>query len=106
LERVLDRLCEKSKRVTQSQGGEEHLKYYKRRKGNGIDRHFLLKNFVERKVEGTETRGRRRKQLLNNLTETKRFWKLQEEEPESILWKIRFGKDYGPVLRESNGWRY
>ena len=79
LGRVLDRLCEKSKRATQSQGGEEHLKYYKRRKGNGIDRYFLLKHFVERKVEGTGKRGRRRKQLLNNLMETKRYWKCKKK---------------------------
>jgi len=42
-------------------------------------------------------RGRRRKQLLNGLTKTRGYCKLKEEAPDRILWRTRFGRDYGLV---------
>jgi hypothetical protein len=59
----------------------------KRRKANWIGhilrRNCLLKHGIEGKLEGrTEmmgSRGRRRKQLLDDLKEKRRYWKLKEE---------------------------
>ena len=48
----------------------------------------------------TERRGRRGKQLLDDLKETTGYWKLQEEALDRTLWRTRFGKVYGPVLRQ------
>ena len=51
--------------------------------GHILRRNCLLKHIIERKVEGrmevTERRGGRRKQLLDDLKETRGLWKLKEE---------------------------
>jgi hypothetical protein len=36
-------------------------------------------------------RGRRRKQLLDDLKEKRRYWKLKEEALDRTLWRTRFG---------------
>jgi alpha-D-ribose 1-methylphosphonate 5-triphosphate synthase subunit PhnL len=80
----------------------------KRRKANWIShilrRNCLLKHVIEGKLEGriemTGRRGRRRKQLLDNLKVKNRYWKLKEEALDRTLWKTRFGRGYGPVVRQ------
>jgi hypothetical protein len=49
----------------------------------------------------TGRRGRRRKQLLDDLKEKKRYWKLKEEALDHALWRTRFGRGYGPVVRQN-----
>ena len=55
------------------------------RKANWIGhmcRNCLLKHIIERKIEGIEVtgrRGRRHKQLLDDIKETRGYWKLKEE---------------------------
>jgi hypothetical protein len=77
----------------------------KRRKANWIGhilrRNCLLKHVIEGKLEGRMTgrRGRRHKQLLDDLKEKRRYWKLKEEALDCTLWRTRIGKDYGPVVR-------
>jgi len=44
-----------------------------------------LKHIIEGKREGARKRGRRRKQLLNYVKETKRYCILKEEELDHIL---------------------
>jgi hypothetical protein len=59
----------------------------KRRKANWIGhilrRNCLLKHAIEGKIEGriemTGRRGRRRKQLLDDLKERRGYWKLKED---------------------------
>jgi hypothetical protein len=48
-------------------------------------------------------RGRRRKQLLDDLKENilVRYWKLKEESLDRTLWRTRFGRGYGPVVRQT-----
>jgi hypothetical protein len=46
-------------------------------------------------------RGRRRKQLLDDLKETKRYWKLEEDALDRTLWTTRFRRGYGPVVRQT-----
>jgi hypothetical protein len=55
----------------------------------------------KQKIEMTERRGRRRKQLLDDLKEKKRYWKLKEEALDHTLWRARFGRGYGPVVRQT-----
>jgi hypothetical protein len=77
----------------------------KRRKANWIGhslcRNCLLKHVIEGKLEGriemTGSQGRRRKQLLDDLNEKRKYWKLKEEALD------RFGTGYGPVVRETTG---
>jgi hypothetical protein len=44
----------------------------------------------------TGRRGRRRKQLLDDLQEKKSYWKLKEEALDRTLWRTCFGRGYGP----------
>jgi hypothetical protein len=81
----------------------------KRRKANWIGhilrRNCLLKHVIEEKLEGriemTERRGRRRKQLLDDLKGKRRYWKLKEAALDRTLWRTRFGRGYGPVVRKT-----
>jgi hypothetical protein len=82
--------------------GRNNLQTTKRRKANGIGhilrRNCLLKDVIEGKIKGTRRRGRRRKQLLDGLKETRGYWKLKEEALDLTLWRTRFGRGYGPVV--------
>jgi hypothetical protein len=49
----------------------------------------------------TGRRGRRRKQLLDDVKARREYWKLEEEALGSNLWRIRFGIGYGPVVETS-----
>jgi hypothetical protein len=49
----------------------------------------------------TGKRGRRRKQLLNDLKEKRGYWKLKEEALDRTLWRTRFGRAFGPVVRQT-----
>jgi hypothetical protein len=60
-----------------------------------------IKDVIERKKEGTGRRGRRRKQLLNYFKETRREEKLKEAALDRTVWRTRFGRGYGPVVRQA-----
>jgi hypothetical protein len=49
----------------------------------------------------TRRLGRSRKQLLNDLKETRGYYKLKEEAPDRTLWRTRLGRGYGPVVRQT-----
>jgi hypothetical protein len=49
----------------------------------------------------TGRRGRRRKQLLDDLKGKRRYWKLKEEALDRALWRTRFGRDYETVIKQS-----
>jgi hypothetical protein len=75
----------------------------RQRKANWIRhifrRNCLLKHIIEGKIIGTRRRGRRRKQLLDDPKEARGYWKLKEEAQDRTLWRIQFGRGYGPVAR-------
>ena len=48
-----------------------------------------------------ERRGRKRKQLLDDLKETRGYCKLKEDALDRTVWRTRFGKAYGPVVRQT-----
>ena len=43
----------------------------------------------------------RLKQLLDDLKEKRRYWKLKEEALDRTLWRTRFRRGYGPVVRQT-----
>ena len=108
----LDVSCDKWRSVTDSWPGEEYPTYSNRRKGNWIGhilrRNCLLKHITEGKIEGgievTGRRGRRRKQLLDDLHEKRRYWNLKEEAPDRFIWRTGFGRGYGAVVRRTTCW--
>jgi hypothetical protein len=73
--------------------------------GHILHRNCLLKHVIEGKIEGrTEMmggRGRRRKQLLDDLKENRRYWKLKEEALDHTLWRTHFGRGYRPLVRQT-----
>jgi hypothetical protein len=68
-------------------------------------RNYLIKHVIDGNLEGrievTGRRGRRRKHLLDDLKETKGYWKLKEEALDRILRRTRFGKGYGAFVRQT-----
>jgi hypothetical protein len=52
----------------------------------------------------TGRRGRRRKQLLDDLREKRRYWNLEKEALDRTLWRTRFGRGYRPVIRQTTEW--
>ena len=47
-------------------------------------------------------RGRKRKKLLDDLREKRRYWKLKERAPDRSLWGTDFGRGRGPLLRQTS----
>jgi hypothetical protein len=71
-------------------------------------RNCLLKDVIEGKLEGRVEmlgrRGRRCKQPLDDLKEKRRYWKLKYEALDGTVWRTRFGRVCGPVIRQAPGW--
>jgi hypothetical protein len=62
---------------------------------------FVIEGKIEERIEVTVRRGLRRKQLLDDLKEMRGYWKLKEEALDRTLWRTRFGRGYGPVVRQT-----
>jgi hypothetical protein len=64
--------------------------------------HCLLKEVIEGKIKGrievTRRRGRRRKQLMDDLGDRRGYSHLKEEALDRIKWRNRFGRGCGPVV--------
>jgi hypothetical protein len=63
----------------------------------------MIEGKLEGRIEAAGRRGRRRKQLLDYLKEKRRYCKLKEEALDHTLWRTRFGRGYGPALRQTAG---
>jgi hypothetical protein len=84
---------------------------YTRRKatwtGHILCRNCLLKQVIEGdrgKDRLRGTRGRRRKHLKDDSKEKIGYWKFKENEPDHALWKTRFERRYGLVVRHTTEW--
>jgi hypothetical protein len=68
-------------------------------------RNCLLKQVTEGRRQGrmevTGRRGRRLKQLLDELKETRGYCKLKEETLDHTVWRTGFGRGCGPVVRQT-----
>jgi hypothetical protein len=80
-----------------------------KRKANSIGhilrRNCLLQRVVEGKIQGeievTGRQGRRRRKLLDDLLERRGYSHLKEEALDRTMWKARFGRGFGPVVRQT-----
>jgi hypothetical protein len=45
--------------------------------------------------------GRRSTQLLDDLNETRGCWKFKKKALDRTVWRTRFGRGYGPVVRQT-----
>ena len=84
------------------------MKYVKR-KANWIDhilrRNCLLRQVIEGKIQGgiemTGRQERRRTKLLDDLKEWRGYSHLKEEALDSTIWRARFGRGFGPVVKQT-----
>ena len=84
-----------------------NLHEIRKRKANWIGhilrRNFLLQRVIEGKIklgiEVTGRRGRKRRKLLDDLRERRGYSHLKEEALDHTMWRARFGRGFGPVVR-------
>jgi hypothetical protein len=73
--------------------------------GHILRRNCLLQRVIERMIQGgievTERQRRRRRKLLDNLKEGWGYSHLKEEALDRTMWRARFGKGFGPVVRQT-----
>jgi hypothetical protein len=73
--------------------------------GHILSSNCLLRHVIEGKIKGgiqvTVRRGRRRRKLLGNLKERRGYSQLKEEALDRTMWRARFGRGFGPVMRQT-----
>jgi len=73
--------------------------------GHILRRNCLLQRVIEGKIKGEieviGRRGRRRTKLLDDLKERRGYSHLKEESLERTMSRARFGRGFGPVLRQT-----
>jgi hypothetical protein len=73
--------------------------------GHILRRKCLLEHVIEVKIKGqmevTRRRGRRRKQLLDDLKDRRGYSYLKEEALQRNMWRNRFGRGVQPVIRQT-----
>jgi hypothetical protein len=52
-------------------------------------------------IEVTGRQGIRRRKLLDDLKERRGYCHLKEEALDSTMWRARFGRGFGPVVRQT-----
>jgi hypothetical protein len=61
----------------------------------------VIEGKLEGRIKMTGRRGRRRKQLLDDLKEKRRYWKLKEDALDRTVWRTRFERGYGQLVRQT-----
>jgi hypothetical protein len=100
-------VSEMEKSDVESKKESSVLHTIKRRKANWIGhilrRNWILKHVIKGKIGGrrdvTGRRGRRRKQLLDDLKEARKYWKLKEDALYRTLWRTRFVRGCAALVR-------
>jgi hypothetical protein len=59
---------------------------------------MVIEGKIKGRIEVTRRRGRRRKQLLDDLGDRRGYSHLKEEALDRIKWRNRFGRGCGPVV--------
>jgi hypothetical protein len=73
--------------------------------GHILRRNCLLQRVTEGKIQRrigmTGRQGRRRRKLLDDLKERRGYSHLKEEALDRTIWRPRFGRGFGPVVRQT-----
>jgi hypothetical protein len=73
--------------------------------GHILRRNWLLQRVIEGKIkEGIEVTGRlgrKRRKLLDEFKERRGYSHLKEEAVDRTMWRARFGRGLGPVVRQT-----
>jgi hypothetical protein len=74
--------------------------------GHILRRNCLLQRVTEGKIQGrievTGRQGRRCRKLLDDLKERREYFNLKEEALDCSMWRARFGRGCGPVVRQTS----
>ena len=73
--------------------------------GHILRRNCLLQRVIKGKTKGgievAGRRGRKRRKLLDDLKERRGYSQLKEEALDRTMWRARFGRGFGPVVRQT-----
>jgi hypothetical protein len=73
--------------------------------GHILRRNNLLQRVTEGKIKGgievTGRQGSRRRKLLDEKKKKRRYSHLKEEALDRTIWRVRFGRGFGPVVRQT-----
>ena len=73
--------------------------------GHSLRRNCLLQRVIEGKIKGgievTGRRGRKPRKLLDDLKERRGYSQLKEEALDRAVWRARFGRGFGSVVRQT-----
>ena len=73
--------------------------------GHILRRNCLLQRVIEGKIKGgievTGRREKRRRKLLDDLKGRRGYFHLKKEVLDCTMWRARFGRGFGPVVRQS-----
>jgi hypothetical protein len=73
--------------------------------GHILHRNCLLQRVIEGKIKGgievAGRRGRKHRKLLDDLKEKRGYSHLKEEALDRTIWRARFGRGLGPVVRQT-----
>jgi len=73
--------------------------------GHILRQNCLLQRVTEGKIQGgievTGRQGRRHSKLLDDLKEKREYSHLKEEVLDRTIWRARFGRFFGPVVRQT-----
>jgi hypothetical protein len=72
--------------------------------GQIVHRNCLYNRLLKerhREIEVTGKQGRRRRKLLDDLKERRGYSHLKEEALDCTMWRARFGRGFGPVVRQT-----
>ena len=58
----------------------------------------VIEGKIKKQVEVKRRRGRRRKNLLDDLKDRRLYCQLKEEALDRTMWRNRFGRGFGPVV--------
>jgi hypothetical protein len=73
--------------------------------GHILHRDCLLQRVIGETIQGgievTGRQGRRLRKLLDDLKERREYCHLKEEALDRTMWRARFGRGFGPVVRQT-----
>jgi len=72
--------------------------------GHILHSNWLLKQVIEGKIKGEMEVTRRRKKLLDDLTDRRGYSNFKEEALDCTMWRNHFGGGFGPVVRQNTEW--
>ena len=65
---------------------------------------WVIEGMIKGEIDVTGRRGRRPRKLLDDLKERRGYSHLKEEALDRTMWRARFGRDFGTVVRRTTQW--